>query len=178
LPAELPFAGSSILASKDEALRLALLLVVLRCTNRMAFRSAQPNMRRLQRALFGIDTNWCHPSASSRPHLHTPEYEESAHNRLPNPIASQCVPDRSVTSPVPRGGYDENSLLLWTLMTGHFNAQGEPEEAWFLLRAAFVARQYLGILDYNGLEDFMTDFIFSRTQQYNSLITVSLCLSG
>lgn len=178
LPAKLPFAESSIAATTDEALRLALLLIVLRCTNRMAFRSAQPNMRRLQRALFGIDTNWCSPNESSQPHSHTPEHEGSAQNCLPTPIAFQHSPNLAPTSSSASWGkYDSNALLLWTLMTGHFNAQGEPEEAWFLLRAAFVARHYLGIFDYDALEHFMTDFLFSNTQQRNSLIAVSLYLS-
>lgn len=179
LPAEPPFAESSILASKDEALRLALLLIVLRCTNRMAFRSAQPNMRRLQRSLFGIDTNWCPSYSMSQSHSQTPEYEGNEQNRLPNSITFQSPPNISgKTSSASCGEYDENGLLLWTLMTGHFNAQGEPEAAWFLLRAAFVARQHLGIIDYGGLEEFMTDFLFSKTQQRHSLEAVALYLSN
>lgn len=63
-------------------------------------------------------------------------------------------------------------------MTGLFNAQDEPEETWFMLRAAFVAQEHLGIVDYAGLENFMTDFLFSKTQQQKSLIAVSLYLSG
>jgi hypothetical protein len=60
IPSQLPFPETSAHAVKTEALRLALLLMVTRCTNRMTFRSAQPNMRRLQRAfsLHGIGTNW------------------------------------------------------------------------------------------------------------------------
>ena len=179
LPAEAPFAESSILASKDEALRLALLLIVLRCTNRMAFRSAQPNMRRLQRALCGIDTNWRPLSSVSRSPSQTPGFEGKAQNHLLSATSFQYVPNPSgTTSSSSSGGYDENALLLWTLMTGHFNAQGEPESAWFLLRAAFVARQHLGILDYKGLEEFMTDFLFSKTQQRHSLEAVALYLSN
>ncbi|KEF53510.1 uncharacterized protein A1O9_10485, partial [Exophiala aquamarina CBS 119918] len=169
LPAESP-----MLARKDEALRLSLLLVVLRCTNRMAFRSAQPNMRRLQRVLFGIHTNWCPPSFLSQSHSQTPEYEENAPNQLQDPTAFRPLPKISGTiSSVSCCEYNENALLLWTLMTGHFNAQGQPEEAWFLLCAAFVARQHLGIFNYGGLEEFMTDFLFSKTQQRHSLEAVA-----
>ncbi|KAK5047131.1 hypothetical protein LTR84_007074 [Exophiala bonariae] len=165
LPADLHFAGTSIQASKDEALRLALLLIVLRCTNRMAFRSAQPNMRRLQHALFGIDKNW-----ASHPRLSPSRSELPVGER---PKEGLSAPS---TSTAPSTDH-ENSLLLWTLMTGLFNAQDEPEEAWFMLRAAFVARHRLGILDYESLENFMTDFLFSKTQQRKSLLAVSLYLS-
>lgn len=179
LPAELPFAGSSIQTSKDEALRLALLLVVLRCTNRMAFRSAQPNMRRLQRALFGIDKNWFSQSEASRSHLRLPGpgHRTQDRNSTPTALEPRVSAATASSSSSTSISYDENALLLWTLMTGLFNAQDEPEEAWFMLRAAFVARQHLGIADYEGLENFMADFLFSRTQQQKSLIAVSLYLS-
>ena len=178
LPADLQFAGTSIQASKDEALRLALLLVVLRCTNRMAFRSAQPNMRRLQRALFGIDKNWSSHSEASRSQPGVPESEKIAQEGISAPRGLEPSGKSADTSTLaPSRTYDENSLLLWALMTGLFNAQDEPEESWFMLRAAFVARQRLGILDYDSLENFMTDFLFSKTQQRKSLLAVSLYLS-
>lgn len=149
LPAELPFPETSAYAAKTEAIRIALLLMVLRCTNRMSFRSAQPNMRRLQRALslHGIDTNW-----SS---LNSPRRSGS----------DECV-------------YNENELLLWVLMTGLFSAQGEPEELWFLLRAAYVAERHLGIKNVAGLKEIMGRYLYSKTRQERSLMVVGLHLSS
>jgi hypothetical protein len=62
-------------------------------------------------------------------------------------------------------------------MTGHFNAQGEPEESWFLERAVYVAETHLGIYDYDGLDDFMSQYFYSKTRQQHSLTIVALHLS-
>lgn len=158
--------SSSVRARKTEVLRIALLLVVLRCTNRVSFRSAQPNMRRLQRALYGIDTNWASTTTIARPLDPACETTTTTVAHHPDPL-SRSRP------------YDENELLLWVLLTGHFSAQGEPdEELWFLMRAAFVAEQRLGIRDYEGLRDLMARYLYSKTQQEQSLMVVAMHLAN
>lgn len=160
LPAQLSLAETSPDAAKTEALRVALLLVVLRCTNRMSFRSAQPNMRRLQRSLchHGIDTTW-RPSSLG---------DSSCSTIAQQPPSPSANTER----------YDPNELLLWVLLTGHFNAQGESaEELWFLLRAAYVAERLLGLCDLEGLERVMGRYLYSKTQQRTSLMIVALHLS-
>ncbi|OCT45362.1 hypothetical protein CLCR_05694 [Cladophialophora carrionii] len=177
VPMLLPFPETAAHAAKTEALRLALLLMVLRCTNRMSFRSAQPNMRRLQRALslHGIGTNWLasaaqpEPDHSSGTETDTDRYTDSGTDTDTNERTDTYAADP----------YDENALLLWILMTGHFSAEGEPEEElWFLMRAAYVAERHLGISDLDGLRNVMGQYLYSRTQQERSLIVVSLHLSG
>ncbi|KAJ9613545.1 hypothetical protein H2200_003487 [Cladophialophora chaetospira] len=156
VPAQLPFPETSTVTAKTEALRIALLLVVLRCTNRMSFRSAQPNMRRLQRALSlcSIDTDWSSSGSSS--------------------------PTRGSDSPhnVSTETYDQNELLLWVLMTGLFSAEGETEELWFLMRATYVAERHLGIKDVDGLKEMMAQYFYSKTRQERSVIVVGLHLSS
>jgi hypothetical protein len=155
LPVQLPFPETSAQVAKTEALRIALLLVVLRCTNRMSYRSAQPNMRRLQRtlSLHCIDTNWSTSATDKMPRRSTPVNDSDTET------------------------YNENALLLWVLLTGHFAAEGEPEELWFLMRAAFVAERHLGIKEVDGLEDLMAQYLYSKTRQERSLIVVGLHLS-
>ncbi|RVX66914.1 hypothetical protein B0A52_09038 [Exophiala mesophila] len=166
LPASLSYCDDTM---KTEALRLALFLVVVRCTNRMSYRTAQPNMRRLQEALSGIDTNWA-PTSSPE----VPRYEVFETVRT-----SRSSTTSSPSSPSPKSSaLLENSLLLWVLMTGLFAAQGEPEESWFLVRAAFVAEFHMGLKSYEDLQDFMMDYLYSSTQQQYSLIAVSLHLSS
>ncbi|ETI21648.1 hypothetical protein G647_07995 [Cladophialophora carrionii CBS 160.54] len=179
VPILLPFPETSAHAAKTEALRLALLLMVLRCTNRMSFRAAQPNMRRLQRALslHGIGTNW---SASARAPAST-SAPSAEHPERPRSSGPDTDTDTDTYTDTNKGAdpYDGNALLLWILMTGHFSAQGEPEEElWFLMRAAYVAERHLGISDLDGLRSVMGEYLYSRTQQERSLIVVSLHLSG
>ena len=151
LPAQLPFPETSVHSAKAEALRIALLLIILQCTNRMSFRSAQPNLRRLQRALSssGIDTDW----------------SRSAHIESPSQILNGDT-------------YNKNFLLLWVLLTGRFCAEGEPEELWFLMRAAYVAERHLGIQDCDGLQDLMSQYLYSNTQQERNLMAVAMHLSS
>ena len=74
--------------------------------------------------------------------------------------------------------YDQNELLLWVLMTGLFSAEGEHEELWFLMRAAYVAERHLGIKDLDGLKDVMARHLYSKPRQERSLIVVGLHLSS
>lgn len=169
LPASLPYCDATSETMKTEALRLALFLVVVRCTNRTSYRTAQPNMRRLQEALSGIDTNW---ARTSLPEVTQSQSFETACSPRSTTTSSPCSPP-PMSSPLL-----ENSLLLWVLMIGHFASQGQPEELWFLTRAAFVAEFHLGLKNYDDLQDFMMDYLYSSTQQQYSLIAVSLHLSG
>ncbi|KIW20972.1 hypothetical protein PV08_01551 [Exophiala spinifera] len=185
LPTHPDLADFTVKSRKAEALRLAVLLVLIRCTNRVSFRATKPNMRRLQSALYGIDTDWTtenHFGLSSQP---TPPSKGSS-DSSPSPSVSPA--SCSTLSPLvgPFGPalrnlqtkqYDENELLLWILLTGHFNAQGEPEESWFLERATHVAQQRLGIDSYDGLHEFMGKYFYSKTQQLYSLRVVALHLS-
>jgi hypothetical protein len=159
IPSQLPFPETSAHAAKTEALRLALLLMVTRCTNRMTFRSAQPNMRRLQRALslHGIGTNWSVPSACaprrsaghsySEPPLRGShiDIDKDMETNTNTNINTERDGDTDTGTNINTnegtvaGAYDENALLLWIwiLMTGHFSAEGEPGELWFLTRTAY-----------------------------------------
>ncbi|KAK5553741.1 hypothetical protein LTR46_008287 [Exophiala xenobiotica] len=184
------FSEQTISARKVEVLRIALLLVLTRCTNRVAFRSAQPNMRRLQHALHGIDKDWSTNKTTSwgteaemtgsscqlQPEspASTPSWDSSSSSSSPSPLNAPF--GRPLRDPQSKQ-YDQNALLLWALMTGHFNAQGEPEESWFLERAVYVAETHLGIHDYDGLVDFMSQYFYSKTRQQHSLMIVALHLS-
>lgn len=182
LPANPFFGHKTISARKAEVLRIALLLILIRCTNRVAFRSARPNMRRLQHALNAIDKDWSSKTTS----LGTEAEMTGSFQSQPQPPASPFSSYWSSPLNEPLGQplrnlhskqYNENALLLWALMTGHFNAQGEPEESWFLERAPYVAETHLGIHDYDGLDDFMSQYFYSRTRQQQSLTIVALHLS-
>ncbi|EXJ56106.1 hypothetical protein A1O7_09037 [Cladophialophora yegresii CBS 114405] len=182
VPMLLPSPETSAHAAKTEALRLASLLMVLRCTNRMSFRSAQPNMRRLRRALslHGIGTNWSPAPGLRRSAAHAEPHHSSNKDTCTDTgtdTGTDTETDTNKSADTYTYAHDENALLLWILLTGHFSAQGEPEEElWFLMRAAYVAERHLGIGDLDGLKDVMGRYLYSRTQQERSLIVVSLHL--
>jgi hypothetical protein len=152
LPDQLPSPDTSLWAAKTEVLRIALVLVMLRVTNRMAFRSARPNMQRLKMSLSDrfpkLSTDWSSDG-----------FQEWSREQMARTLSVS----------------DENELLLWILLTGHFAALGEIEEEWFLLRCAFVARK-LGIRTYEQLHEHMSGFFYSWTRQETSLRIVALHL--
>ncbi|KIW38942.1 uncharacterized protein PV06_08763 [Exophiala oligosperma] len=184
LPANPDFVENTIKSRKAEALRIAVLLMLIRCTNRVSFRSATPNMRLLQCALYGIDMNWSNDVFR----LDQTNLPKDSKDSSPSPSVSPASCSSRTSSPLlgPFGPalrsvqtrqYDENELLLWILLTGHFTAQGEPEEAWFLERASYVAQHHLRIDTYDGLHEFMGRYFYSKTQQKHSLDVVALHLS-
>jgi len=188
LRANIPFPEFSMWSAKTEALRIALVLVMLRCTNRMSFRSAQPNMRHLQRTLYGIDTTWDTLDTRSDPIANPVDtsVQVSQTNALPTSVSHSNTASSSVSPGTPSSishdssgaPYHENALLLWTLMTGHFASQGEPEELWFLMRAAYVAEHHMKLTGYEDLKEFMGKYLYSKTQQATSLMTVAMHMSS
>lgn len=182
VPAKADFATWTVKSRKAEALRIAVLLMLLRCTHRVSFRSALPNVRRLQDALYDIDKDWAPDDYLGETALP----RGRSHDSPPSPSVSptSCYTLSPLDGPfgpalrsLQTKRYDENELLFWILLTGHFNAQGEPEESWFLERVTYVAQHHLRIDSYEGLHEFMSRYFYSKTQQQHSLGVVALHLS-
>jgi hypothetical protein len=68
-------------------------------------------------------------------------------------------------------------FVLWSLFTGLWTAQGQPEEEWFTTRTVNLCR-YFGYSTYNDLHNHLAQYLYSKTLQGPSLHKIALRLQG
>lgn len=150
---------------RTEALRISLLLVLIRCTSRVAPRAAQSNVRLLLQVFKGHDMDWSSDWSSGA--------------KLDSSVGSP--PHGSLLGlqhDYPASEHQQNRLLLFILLTGHYNAMmaADPSQVWFLGQAADLASRRLGFQHYRELDDLMRLYMCNPVQQAVSLRLVAMHL--
>lgn len=132
-----------------EALRIALLLVMIRCTSRVAPRAAQLNVRFLMESLDNQNLDWTNG-------------QDSASD------STSLFPEDATTPQHELASLDTQQyrLLLFILLTAHFNAllATDSSQSWFLDRAVYIASSKLGFSRHGELDEMMRQYLYNPIQ--------------
>ena len=141
---------SNFSGQQAECLRLTLIIVLTAAQYRLLHLSRFQQARRLKAALISIvQLDWARVLGTSGAKI---ENEEMSN--------------------IEQAYYDPNEMALWMCMTGYWAATDGPEAAWFAEASVAIAKR-LGLDDYEDLHGVMTRYLYSKTLQRESLISIA-----
>ncbi|KIW90423.1 uncharacterized protein Z519_09068 [Cladophialophora bantiana CBS 173.52] len=128
-----------------ECVRLSLMILMTHACTLIGFQTAKANVQRLQGAMQYALKFWC-PAIGW-----TEECTPLDPNARLDPFCEL-----------------QARFVLWSLLTGCWSAEGQPEEGFFALRALHICR-YFGYTTYDDLHNHMAGFLYSKSLQERSL---------
>ena len=141
---------SNVSGQQAECLRLTLIIVLTAAQYRLLHLSRFQQARRLKAALFSIvRLDWTRFSGPPRAKI-----EDKDAFKLEETY------------------YSPNEMVLWMCMTGYWAAADGPEATWFAEASVAIAKR-LGLDGYEDLHRVMTRYLYSKTLQRESLVSIA-----